>query len=651
MRIKVTALLGFVLGSGAVFGQPAGPTAGVRNFQGIPSWVSDIAGHAGDPTYNGDDVPALSSGANLPGTGSSELAGVRTDRGGNVYFADAGGSRIRMIEAGTGIVRLIAGTGVFGYNGDNRDPKTAQINDPNGIAIDSIGNIYFSERGGHRIRMISNDRTNIITIAGTGTGGYNGSVAGVAASTALVRFPEGITVDAAGTVYFADTGNAMVRKISGGRVFDIAGTGTGGYNGDGIAATSAQLLIPTDVAVDKSGNFYIAEYSGQRIRKVTGGVISTIAGNGTGGNCASGTVASSCAVNFPQGLALNAAGDLIFSDSGNNQLKLISAGTMRTLAGNGTAGYTGPNNFDPQLRAPSGVDVDAAGRIRFADSGNYVIRLWRGETPLLMQLTDNRTGYFMRYTYTGSGASRFLGYRALAYGADPDQVIVGSGDFNGDGNLDLLFEHRITHQATIWYEAGPFDTGIYGPADSTDGHCPCTIGARPLQLGGSPRWVIRAIGDYNNDGHPDLLYQNLDDGRISIWMMTGSFGDQPLQLVNLPGTNNFPWVVMGTADFDGNGVQDILFQNPNTRQVQVWYMSGALNNVFTRFNFPSLQTPGWTVAGAKDFDGDGTPDIFFQNDASAQLLVYLMRGTDGSVNGPVVGLEYGPPTNWRFVAR
>ena len=133
--------------------------------------------------------------------------------------------------------------------------------------------------------------------------------------------------------------------------------------------------------------------------------------------------------------------------------------------------------------------------------------------------------------------------------------------------------------------------------------------------------------------------------------MTGPFGDQPLSVVYLPGYSNTPWKVVGVGDFDGNGVQDIVWQNPNTRQILIWYMSGTQTNVFFAYSLPNLAPLGWTAVGVRDFDGNGKPDIFFQNDIGRQLLVFLMMGTDGSTVGPAVGLEFNPPSYYRFIVR
>jgi sugar lactone lactonase YvrE len=179
----------------------------------------------------------------------------------------------------------------------------------------------------------------ITTIAGTGTAGYSGD-GGQATSTQL-NFPLGVTVDAQGNVYVADTSNNRVRKISGGIITTVAGTGTPGFAGDGGQATSAQLNIPGGVAVDSQGNLYIADEGNQRVRKVSGGIITTVAGIGTAGYSGDGGQATSAQLNFPHGVEVDAQGNVFITDTDNSRVREVTGGIITTIAGNGTAGFSG----------------------------------------------------------------------------------------------------------------------------------------------------------------------------------------------------------------------------------------------------------------------------------------------------------------------
>lgn len=235
--------------------------------------ITTIAGN-GSAGFTGDGGAATSAGLATP-------RGLAIDAVGSVYFVDAAIYRVRKIST-SGVITTIAGTGTYGYNGDGIPATDAQLYNPAGVAVDWSGNKYITDPGSSRIRKI--DRHGIIsTIAGNGTRGYSGD--GGPATAAQLKGPNGIAVDGSGNVYFSEWGNYSVRKISPmGIITTIAGTGTRGYNGDGIAATMAQLNDPAGVSVDDVGNVYIADASNYRIRKVnTSGIISTIAGTGVPG--------------------------------------------------------------------------------------------------------------------------------------------------------------------------------------------------------------------------------------------------------------------------------------------------------------------------------------------------------------------------------
>ena len=183
------------------------------------------------------------------------------------------------------IITTIAGTGTGGFNGDGTIATTADLNLPHGITVDSAGNIYIAEELNNRIRKISINTGIISTFAGTGTGGYNGD--GLAATSTMIDAPFGLTFDVSGNLYFADRNNNRIRKItkSTGLVSTVAGTGTAGYNSDGIAATSTMVNSPIDVNLDANGNLLIADWVNHRVRKVEkkSGIIRTCAVPGTVG--------------------------------------------------------------------------------------------------------------------------------------------------------------------------------------------------------------------------------------------------------------------------------------------------------------------------------------------------------------------------------
>ncbi len=333
--------------------------------QGI---ISTIAGN-GTAGFSGDDDS---------GTGAefSNPSGVATDSVGNVYIVDQANNRIRQVASG-GCTSTLAGTGSFpGYSGDGGFATDALLNFPVGVAVDSAGNIFFTDAANDRVRQI-NTLGMISTVAGNGIPGFSGD-GGFALNAQLNLVGSGLAVDAAGNLYIADTANNRIRKVnSGGIVTTVAGNGQGGFSGDGGPATSAALSLPSGVAVDSVGNLYIADSNNWRVRKVDkAGIISTYAGNGgnfTGGDGGQATDASV----VPTGVGLDASGNLYIADLSDNCIrKVTAAGIISTVAGNGSYGFSGDGGqaLNATLASPSAVAVDGAGNLFIADQMNNRIR-------------------------------------------------------------------------------------------------------------------------------------------------------------------------------------------------------------------------------------------------------------------------------------
>ena len=328
--------------------------------------IITIAG-TGTSGFSGDGGDAVQAQFNFP-------YGVAVDSAGNLYIADSSNQRIRKIDS-TGTITTMAGTGTSGFSGDGGDAVQAQLNYPNGVAVDSAGNLYIADRNNQRIRKIDSTGT-ITTMAGTGEGDFGGD--GGPAIQAQLSFPVGVAVDSAGNLYIADTSNQRVRKIdSTGTITTIAGTEYG-FSGDGRAATEAQLQFPHGVAVDSAGNLYIADSGNQRIRRVDStGTITTIAGTGEGDFGGDGGPAIQAQLKNPHGVAVDSAGNLYIADTNNHRIRKIdSTGTITTIAGTGTGGFAGDGGAadQAQLNRPSGVAVDSAGNLYIADRNNHRIR-------------------------------------------------------------------------------------------------------------------------------------------------------------------------------------------------------------------------------------------------------------------------------------
>ena len=249
--------------------------------------------------------------------------------------------------------------------------------------VDSSGNLFIADTNNDRIRKVDTSG-NIITVAGTGTFAFGGD-GGLATSAQLV-FPPGVALDSSGNLFIADNGNHRIRKVdSSGNISTVAGTGataalSGGFSGDGGPATSAQLLFPTGVVVDPSGNLFIADNDNHRIRKVdTSGNISTVAGTGTAGFSGDGGPATNAQLKFPFGVALDSSGNLFIGDGNNHRIRNVdTSGNIITVAGTGTAGFSGDGGpaTSAQLHTAAGVAIaiDSSGNLFVADNGNNRIR-------------------------------------------------------------------------------------------------------------------------------------------------------------------------------------------------------------------------------------------------------------------------------------
>jgi trimeric autotransporter adhesin len=379
---------------------------------------------AGGPYgYVGDNGTATSA---LLFSPTSAAAGP----GGAVYIVDSSHNLVRKVV--NGIITTVAGTGLPAYTGDNGPATSATLNTPWSVAVDAAGNLYISDAGNSAIRKVSGGV--ITTIAGNGTAGFSDG----AATGATVNGPGGIAVDTAGNLYIADYGNNRVRKLSGGTITTVAGNGAAAFAGDGLAATSASLSGPLDVKVDAAGNLYIADYANNRVRMVTGGIISTVAGNGAASFGGDNGPAINAQLSSPAGVALDAAGDLFIADYGNNVIRQVTSNIITTIAGNGNASYSGDNGpaASAGLDAPLGVATDSAGRILVADSSNNLIRVI--SAPCNFALTTSSI------QAPGAGGSFNIGVQTAAFcswsvAALPDWVTVaGPSATTGPANVTLI---------------------------------------------------------------------------------------------------------------------------------------------------------------------------------------------------------------------
>ncbi|MBV8756608.1 MAG: hypothetical protein JO257_05020 [Deltaproteobacteria bacterium] len=321
----------------------------------------------GTPGFSGDGGEATSAELQAPNA-------VAVDGIGRVFVADTQNSRIREIDL-DGTIATIAGTGTPGGAGDNGPALLAQLSNPTGIAVDGLGRILIADSDLNTIRRIDIDGT-IATIAGTGIADYTGDQGPATAAT--LSGPFGVSVDSSGRILIADTGNAVVRRVdANGVITTIAGTGTVGYSGDGGPAVAADLAFPVVAVEDSAGRVVVADSLNQRVRAIdSGGTITTIAGNGTRGFSGDGAAATAAQLQNPQGLAVSAAG-VVIADTSNERIRMVNTGgNITTIAGNGTFGLGGDGGLATAatLQNPFDCAIDPMGRIYIADVFNQRIR-------------------------------------------------------------------------------------------------------------------------------------------------------------------------------------------------------------------------------------------------------------------------------------
>jgi len=368
--------------------------------------------------FSGDGGPATNAALNFVSQGF--LSGIALDSLGSVVFADSGNNRIRRVDAATGIITTVAGNGTAGFGGDGGPAISASLNSPAGIAIDNLGDLYIADSVNNRIRKVDGATGIINTVAGTspigfGSGSFSGD--GGPAISATFSWPSGLAADAFGNLFIADTINVRVRRVDAatGIVTTVAG---GGLGGDGGPATSASLVGPFGVAIDMSGDLFIADALDNRLRRVDGatGIITTVAGSGSVGYSGDGGPATSASFNSPSGVAVDGLGNLFIADLNNQRIRYVSvtSGTVTTLAGGGTGGDGGYAS-EAFLLWPEGVTVDAQGDVFIAEPFTQRIRKVVAATGIITTVAGNGTAGF-----SGDGGPATSASMTYPYGVAAD---------------------------------------------------------------------------------------------------------------------------------------------------------------------------------------------------------------------------------------
>ena len=411
----------------------------IREVSAQTGNISTVAGTMFNCWYSGDGGPATSAMLDNP-------SGVAVDKSGNIFITD--NCVVREVSAQTGNIFILAGTPPdangdwrCGYTGDGGLATSAKLGLSYGVAVDGSGNVFIADTGNCRIREVSASTGIIFTVAGSGSCGYSGdggpaTSAKLALSNGLaVGLSNGMAVDGSGDIFIADTANCVIREVSGptGIISTVAGTGSCGYSGDAGPATSATLNYPAGVALDSSGDIFIADYENSVIREVSSSTrdISTFAGvavpdpNQVGqmigfpAYSGDGYPATDAELGFlgdspwAAGMTTDHSGNVFIADTANEVIREISASTgiITTVAGNGFVGYSGDGGpaTGAEIFYPRDVAVDGIGNIFIVDSGNCVVRKVSASTGIISTVAgtppDSSGNYYCGYSGDGGPAT------------------------------------------------------------------------------------------------------------------------------------------------------------------------------------------------------------------------------------------------------
>ena len=566
--------------------------------------------------------------------------GVAVDASGSLFIADTVHHRVRRVGA-DGDISTFAGAGDGSFGGDGGPATASALNHPTGVAVDTSGNVYIADEFNHRIRRVDAVTGDISTFAGSGPtwtsgGGFGGD--GGPAVDALLYYPEDVAVDASGHVYVADTFNQRIRRIdaSTGEITTVAGSGDngfgrGGFEGDGGPAVEARLNEPSGVAVDASGNLYIADTRNRRVRRVDAatGAISTVAGTGEldVGAWVEGGRALEAQLWNPTDVVLDAMGNIYIADGNSHRVRRVEAatGAIATFAGSGAPGRRGGGfggdrgpAVEALLNEPSGVAVGPFGEVYIADTGNDLVRRVSragtgvvgdldgdGRDDVLLRHGDGRWHYYpmrgRRHVAAGRGAADLPRDRVWSFAA--------MGDFDGRDGAEVLVRHG---DGRWWRHSMAGRKRRAEPAE--------------VPLPRSRNWRVGAVGDLDGDGRDGVLLRHVR-GNWRYYPMDGSRVADGAGGATLPRSLDFR--LAGVGDFGGDGKEDVLLRHRDGRWIH--YPMDGRRSAGRRVPTELPTDPDWRLAGVGDFDGDGVADVLLRHAVEGRWRWY--RSADAADAG------------------
>ncbi len=534
------------------------------------------------------------------------VSGLAIDPDGNLYVSDYRYSVVRKVSRITGVITTVVGrdTIVSGVWDDGVPAADARLFLPRDLAFDAEGNLFIADTGKRRIRKVTAATGIITTVAGNGSEGYTGD--GGPATAASLDEPRGIVVDRAGNLFFSDTGNHVVRKVEAatGRIFTIAGTGVDGNSGDGGLATAAKLSWPDGLALDAEENLYIVDRSPGRVRKVDTqtGIITTVVGTNYGSSIGDGGPATSARLVGPAGVALDRAGNLFVSEASGSRVRKVDAktGIISTVAGIGVWDYSGdggPPNF-AALRSPENLAIDDRGVVYVADFNSHVVREIAGVASATSRIGLAADG--MWYLDTGDQSWNASGDSAFQYGplnagwtsligdwdgdgiATPGLYVPSAGiwllkNSAGPGNADAVFQYGPGGLGWLpvvgdWDGDGIDTPGLYAPDSGfwflKNSHGPGNADEMFSYGPGGLSW-LPLVGDWDGDGVDTPGLYVPDSGS---WFLKNSLGPGAADAIFGYGPGGLGWLAF-SGDWDGDGTDTIGLYNPNSGY---WFLRDQL---------------------------------------------------------------------------
>lgn len=571
-------------------------------------------------------------------------------------------SSLLVLHAQSGIISTVAGDAGVGYNGDNRQATTAELDQDGGVAVDAAGNIYIADYSNFRIRKVAT--TGIITtIAGTGANGYQGN--GGQATAAKISYPECVRVDAIGNVYFTDAGNALVWKVNtSGIITVIAGIpGIGAFSGNGGPATAAELNNPVGLAIDNNMNVYVADQVNNQIRKIsTNGIITAVAGTGAAGFSGNGGSALTAKLNNPTGVAVDNSGNMFIADYMNNVVRKVNtSGTINAFAGNTIANFNGFGGLadTTELYNPTGVSVSATGNVYIADAGNGVVRevMTTGQMYVIAGIVDD--------AFSGDGGPAYsaevnypfdvmpdinnnvyiadLGnnrIRKITAGCSGDVATIGVYNYpecygNTDGILEAFTNSNFEPYSYLWSPGGnttmkdsALSAGTYTVAITDALGCTGTGSVTITQ----PTQIIVTTSNYTVCAGSQVTMSSSASGGAGGYTYDWITG-APTDTTTVAPTSNTPYTIYVT---DHTGCIDSATANVTVNPLPIVNLNAQTYTVCASATTDTLagSPPGGTYAGP-----DLTANVFNPSAAGSGTFNFTYTYTDPNTGCTNIGTQ------------